>query len=213
MAGPLVCCNTIWQQLTLPCVRATSQSGSLCLSRWVQSACEPFWALVCSVSHALFQPHLAMGVFASWTQQTHWNGNGNSNGEMLPCPVIMSSHPQIVDVAAWQRQHLAGAALEAQVAWWKQTLAGAPPLLELPWEKPRPDVAASTGISVPLDLSATMAAGLRQLAAAEHTTLFNVLLAAVKVCSFLDRTSYNISAEELHSRDLGATRIHATGGT
>ncbi|HLL46318.1 MAG TPA: condensation domain-containing protein, partial [Longimicrobiaceae bacterium] len=40
------------------------------------------------------------------------------------------------DFAVWQRLHLAGAALDAQLAWWRERLAGAPPVLELPTDRP-----------------------------------------------------------------------------
>ena len=94
---------------------------------------------------------------------------------------------QVVDYAAWQREHLEGEVLEAELAWWKKTLDGAPPLLELPWEKPRPDVATTGGIAVPVQLGAEAVEALRQLVAAEHTTLFVVLLSAIQVCSLVVR--------------------------
>jgi Condensation domain len=93
----------------------------------------------------------------------------------------------VVDYAVWQREHLSGGALEAQLGWWKQALTGSPPLLEMPWEKPRPEMATSGGIAVPLRVDPAIAAGLRQLAAAERTTLFNVVLAAIQ--AFLSRYS------------------------
>ena len=94
---------------------------------------------------------------------------------------------QMTDYAAWQLQHLAGKHLQAQLAWWKQNLAGAPPLLELPWDKPRPDVAGYAGVAVPLAIDGSVTDSLRRLAAAEHASFFIVLLAAVK--AFLARYS------------------------
>ena len=92
-----------------------------------------------------------------------------------------ANHIQVVDYAAWQRKHLEGQVLDTELAWWKQTLEGAPPLLELPWEKPRPDMATSAGIAVPLSLEPGVAAALRKLAAAERSTLFVVVLSAIQV--------------------------------
>jgi non-ribosomal peptide synthetase component F len=92
-----------------------------------------------------------------------------------------------VDYAAWQRQHLVGPVLEEELRWWQETLAGAPPLLDMPWDKPRPDIASSQGVAMPIELDATAVGALRQLAADEHTTVFAVLLAAVQV--FLSRYS------------------------
>lgn len=87
----------------------------------------------------------------------------------------------------WQRQHFQGAPLDSLLDWWKQTLASVPPLLEMPWERPRPEVASFEGVAVPLTVDRDTAAGLRQLASIEHTTLFSVVLAVVQV--FLSRYS------------------------
>lgn len=94
---------------------------------------------------------------------------------------------QVTDYAIWQRQHVAGDTLAKSLAWWKQTLAGAPPLLEMPWERPRPDAFCSDGTAVQLSTSPAVAAALRQLAADQHTTMFVVLLSAVHI--FLTRYS------------------------
>ena len=104
----------------------------------------------------------------------------------------------MVDYATWQRKHLEGQVLDTELAWWKHTLAGAPPLLELPWEKPRPDMATSAGIAVPLSLEPGVAAALRKLAAAEHSTLFVVVLSAIQV-QMLVLLLANAAVLELHS--------------
>ena len=89
---------------------------------------------------------------------------------------------QFVDYAAWQRQHITKDLLEGHLAWWQGNLQGAPPLLELPWDHRRPEVAGYAGAAVPVQVPPAVTAQLQQLAAAEHTTLFCVVLAAVQVC-------------------------------
>ena len=89
---------------------------------------------------------------------------------------------QMVDYAVWQRQHISGAVLDAHLDWWRQTLSGAPPLLELPWDHRRPEVAGHAGVAVPLQIPPAVTAKLRDIAAAEHTTLFSMVLAAIQVC-------------------------------
>lgn len=117
-------------------------------------------------STGLLQRELAMAYAAVLAgRQPAW----------APLPV------QYQDVAVWQRTHIEGEMLDAQIAWWKQTLAGAPPLLELPWDFPRPAVASPVGVSAAVQLDAAMTTALRQLAAAQQTTVFVVLLAAVQV--------------------------------
>ena len=54
---------------------------------------------------------------------------------------------QYADYAAWQRRHLSGERLEAELAFWRERLAGAPPALDLPTDRPRPAVASQRGAS------------------------------------------------------------------
>jgi amino acid adenylation domain-containing protein/non-ribosomal peptide synthase protein (TIGR01720 family) len=88
---------------------------------------------------------------------------------------------QYADHAAWQREHLRGPVLDAQVAWWKERLAGAPELLELPADRARPAVQSYRGGFEPLHLPAALAGRLRALARREGATLYMVLLGAFKV--------------------------------
>ena len=57
-----------------------------------------------------------------------------SHGEPDPLPPL---EVQYVDYTLWQREWLAGPALEEQAEYWR-TLAGAPALCELPTDRPRP---------------------------------------------------------------------------
>jgi len=93
-------------------------------------------------------------------------------------PALPPLPVQYADYAAWQRRHLAGEALDAQLAWWKARLAGAAALLELPADRPRPAVATHRGGLEPVRLSAARAASLQALARREGATLYMVLLAA-----------------------------------
>ena len=98
-----------------------------------------------------------------------------SDPSWAPLPV------QYVDYAAWQRQHITRELLQDHLAWWQENLRGAPPLLELPWDHRRPEIAGYAGAALPVKVPPAVTAQLQQLAAAEHTTLFCVVLAAVKV--------------------------------
>ena len=85
---------------------------------------------------------------------------------------------QFVDYAAWQRSHLQ---LDEELAWWTDTLAGAPPLLELPYDRPRPDVFSHQGANVQLAVPAVTSSDLAALAAQHQTTPFVVALTALQV--------------------------------
>ncbi|HEX2187621.1 MAG TPA: amino acid adenylation domain-containing protein, partial [Longimicrobiaceae bacterium] len=88
---------------------------------------------------------------------------------------------QYADYAVWQRKHLAGEALERQVAFWRERLAGAPTLLELPADRPRPSAPTRAGATFRAGLPGPLSAELRELARRENATPFMLLLAAFQL--------------------------------
>jgi amino acid adenylation domain-containing protein len=88
---------------------------------------------------------------------------------------------QYADYAVWQREQLAGEALDRQLAYWKEQLAGAPELLELPTDHPRPPVQTFRGASVPVQLSSELLERLQALGRSEGATLYMTLLGAFQV--------------------------------
>ncbi len=85
---------------------------------------------------------------------------------------------QYADYAHWQRRWLQGERLERQTAWWCERLAGAPAALELPADRPRPEVQSFRGASERLGIDERVTATLRDLARRERSTPFMALLAA-----------------------------------
>ena len=88
---------------------------------------------------------------------------------------------QYADFAGWQRRHLAGEPLAAQLAYWWQRLAAAPTVLELPADRPRPPVPSGRGASRTFTLPDAVAAELRAACRREGVTPFMLLLAAFDV--------------------------------
>ncbi|WP_420126423.1 amino acid adenylation domain-containing protein [Longimicrobium sp.] len=88
---------------------------------------------------------------------------------------------QYADYAAWQREQLAGEALDRQLAYWRERLSGAPELLELPADHPRPAVQTYRGATVPVELSAELLERLQALGRGEGATLYMTLLAGFQV--------------------------------
>jgi amino acid adenylation domain-containing protein len=88
---------------------------------------------------------------------------------------------QYADYAVWQREQLAGAVLDRQVAYWKERLAGAPELLELPTDHPRPAVQAFRGAHERIELSLELLERLQALGRSEGATLYMTLLGAFQV--------------------------------
>jgi amino acid adenylation domain-containing protein len=88
---------------------------------------------------------------------------------------------QYADYAVWQRQQIEGDGLTADLEYWTQALAGAPPALELPTDRPRPEVQGTRGGSCPFRLPEPAAGALRAIGRAENATPFMTLLAAFLV--------------------------------
>ncbi|CAA9364638.1 MAG: Polyketide synthase modules and related proteins, partial [uncultured Gemmatimonadetes bacterium] len=88
---------------------------------------------------------------------------------------------QYADYAVWQREQLAGEALDRQLSYWRERLADAPELLELPTDHPRPPVQTYRGASVPVKLSLELQERLQALGRSEGATLYMTLLSAFQV--------------------------------
>ncbi|HEU4452819.1 MAG TPA: amino acid adenylation domain-containing protein, partial [Longimicrobium sp.] len=99
-----------------------------------------------------------------------------SRGEASPLP---EPRVQYGDFAVWQRAWLRGEVLERQLDYWRRTLEGAPALLELPADRPRPEVQTHRGAVERAVLPREAADAVLALARKEGSTLFMVLLAAM----------------------------------
>ena len=97
-----------------------------------------------------------------------------SNGRPSPLAELPI---QYADYAAWQRTWFQGEVLEKQLAYWRKQLAGAPPLLDLPSDRPRPDVRSFHGALESVPLSPELSKGLKKFSQQEGVTLFMTLLA------------------------------------
>ncbi len=87
---------------------------------------------------------------------------------------------QYVDFAVWQRRWLSGEVFETHLSYWRRQLGGELPVLNLPADKPRPEVQSFRGSSQSLQLPVSLAKELNALSQREGVTLFMLLLAAFK---------------------------------
>jgi amino acid adenylation domain-containing protein len=87
---------------------------------------------------------------------------------------------QYGDFAVWQRQWLQGEVLDQQLSYWRKQLAGVPPVLELPTDRPRPQVQTFRGATLPFKLSKELAAELKIFSRREGVTLYMTLLAVLQ---------------------------------
>jgi natural product biosynthesis luciferase-like monooxygenase protein/non-ribosomal peptide synthase protein (TIGR01720 family) len=96
-------------------------------------------------------------------------------------PRIAPLAVQYADVARWQRDRADRAEARADLAYWRERLAGAPALLTLPTDRPPPATPDHRSGRVPVAVSGPLWARVRDLAAAERTTPFAVVLTGYAV--------------------------------
>ncbi|HET6975220.1 MAG TPA: amino acid adenylation domain-containing protein [Pyrinomonadaceae bacterium] len=88
---------------------------------------------------------------------------------------------QYADFARLQRNWLVGDVLDKHLDYWRRQLAGPLPILELPADRPRPEVQSFRGSTLTVHLPPTLSESLNQICRSEGVTLFMLLLAAFKV--------------------------------
>jgi amino acid adenylation domain-containing protein len=84
---------------------------------------------------------------------------------------------QYADYAVWQRERMSGAFLEEHLAFWRRQLEGVVPL-DLPSDRPRPEVVSHHGASRRVGFEAPLISQLNALAREEGASVFMTLLAA-----------------------------------
>lgn len=84
------------------------------------------------------------------------------------------------DYANWQKQWLTGEEKDKAISFWKQNLAGIQ-TLELPTDFLRPERQMHKGAKYSVEFSAELTEKLENLAAKNHSTLFNALLAVFNI--------------------------------
>ncbi|HET9406671.1 MAG TPA: amino acid adenylation domain-containing protein [Candidatus Sulfotelmatobacter sp.] len=85
---------------------------------------------------------------------------------------------QYAEYAQWQREHMRGEVLAAEIQHWKNKLAGAQTLLDLPTDFRRPSSQTWHGANEEIVLSHTTLSQLKTMAQSEGSTLFMVTIAA-----------------------------------
>ena len=96
-------------------------------------------------------------------------------GERSPLPDL---ELQYGDYAAWQREWLQGEVLEEQLAYWRRQLGGELPVLQLPTDRPRPELQSYRGSQRIFTLNDELTDEVKALSRREGVTLFMTLLAA-----------------------------------
>ena len=88
---------------------------------------------------------------------------------------------QYTEFAAGQRESMQGARLDAEMDYWRSRLAGAPSMLDLPSDKPRPERSNHAGEWCRATVPTATLEQLKSLAGATGSTLFTVVLSALRI--------------------------------
>jgi amino acid adenylation domain-containing protein len=99
-------------------------------------------------------------------------------------PELASLPMQYADFALWQQQECSAKNLGEQLRYWREQLAAPPPVLNLPFDHPRPAVQSFKGAAEFLTLPASLRAKVEELAQREGATPYMVLLAAFQTLLF-----------------------------
>ncbi|AKA23541.1 non-ribosomal peptide synthase/polyketide synthase [Pseudomonas chlororaphis] len=98
-----------------------------------------------------------------------------SQGRELALPALPI---QYADYAVWQRAWMDAGERERQLAYWVEQLGGEQPVLELPFDHPRPAVQSHRGARLGIALDPQLAMRLKALAQQQGVTMFMLLLAS-----------------------------------
>lgn len=98
------------------------------------------------------------------------------DGRPSPLPALSI---QYVDLIAAQRERPKGAADRRLLEYWANQLEGAPPLLNLPWDYPRPAIQGHRGARHPWMLEPELARRLYEVGARYRATPFMLLVSAL----------------------------------
>jgi amino acid adenylation domain-containing protein len=95
-------------------------------------------------------------------------------------PALPALPIQYADFAHWQREQISGPHLDELVEYWTGRLAGAPERLDLPSDRPRPNVQSYRGKLREFAIAPQLVQPLRELAQRHGVSMFMVLLATFK---------------------------------
>ena len=122
--------------------------------------------------HHIISDAWSTGILVSELSQLY-----KAFSEYKPSP-LEDLEIQYVDYAYWQRQWLSGDVLAQQAKFWKEHLSGAPALLELPTDRPRPNIQGFRGATLDLFFEAELTEKLNAVSRENGATLFMTLLSS-----------------------------------
>lgn len=122
--------------------------------------------------HHIVSDAWSIGILVREVAQLYDSFSSGEPSTLPPLPI------QYADFAHWQRQWLQGEVLEKQLGYWKQQFAGSLPVLQLPFDRPRPPVQTYSGATKVFFLAEQSHQQIRTLVRREEVTMFMLLMAA-----------------------------------
>uniref|UniRef100_UPI001CFB66A7 condensation domain-containing protein n=1 Tax=Pseudomonas sp. AF03-9 TaxID=2849867 RepID=UPI001CFB66A7 len=124
------------------------------------------------VQHHIVSDGWSMGVMVQELMQLYAAYSNGQDCQLAALPI------QYADYALWQRRWMEAGEKERQLSYWREQLGGSQPVLELPFDHPRPARQSYRGARQDVALEPALVAGLKALAQREGVTLFMLLLAS-----------------------------------
>ena len=160
------------ERLTDEVVQQPFDIAQLPLIRWaLLKLRDSEWALV-HVEHHMVHDGWSFNIFLK-ELRTLYQAFSEGKPSPLEEPAL-----QFADFAHWQREWVKTEEAQVQLDYWQQKLTGMPPLLEMPYDRPRPTEQTYGGGRVRQELPLDICDGLRALGRQEGVTLFMSMFAA-----------------------------------
>ncbi|KAB0511213.1 non-ribosomal peptide synthetase [Pseudomonas extremorientalis] len=130
------------------------------------------------VQHHIVSDGWSMGVMVQELMQLYAAYSQGQDCALAPLPI------QYADYALWQRSWMEAGEKARQLEYWRELLSGTQPVLELPFDQPRPAQQSFRGARQDIALEPALVAGLKALAQREGVTMFMLLLASFQAFLF-----------------------------
>lgn len=127
-----------------------------------------FW-----MPHHVIWDGWSFDIFLAELAQLYGELETGGTAKLDPLPI------QYVDYACWHRNLVESDGIDQQLEYWRTQLSGELPVLELPTDRPRPEMMSFDGARSQLGLNAETMKQLNNMAREEGATMFMVLLAGL----------------------------------
>ncbi|AUS80726.1 hypothetical protein C1701_22940 [Actinoalloteichus sp. AHMU CJ021] len=149
------------------------RTGPLLRTRVLRLAPEDH--VVSTVFHHIVFDRDSLAIWNAELAEAYTAHRAGRSPDLPPLPA------QFADFAAWQRQTLTEERIEGSLRHWVSRLTGIPTVLELPADRPRPDLPSHRAGALDFVVPGEVSDRVRALAERRGTTVFTVTLAACHV--------------------------------